>query len=451
MVQGFPFTEPGEPSHVRGRLTLVLATERDGVGPVAGLRAVGPPLVVHLLHDHVFADEGGHHAGPAPVRVLVPDLFECDRLVAAGVGEPVVLLPPLAVLRVPARVLVFEPLEVLVGHRIDPPVVHRPAGGEEPGRLVDVALFGDPLPRLLDQVVRNRQTVLLERNEVAAVVVVVDPPPPHLGVALPVLAAVLGAVLDEGADRGVDDAVVVPPRVPQIAFEQWTVPFVGEGHQQDRVAVGDVPRLVRLHRVEDRRQQVVAVGGGLVGHGHEQGVGERGFGDHGQVDVRRGDRVTGDEPFTELPADGARVVVRERLLRHVEPGGIDVVVHVQLLEVHLDRRVTNLVDHLYRKPVVDFGVGHGVDGHRHRSGGGDLRERNDRQEQLLPFEPPLLHLAEHVAADCTVHGAVHAVVFLLLHREVGPHDLLERVLLGGLLEGVVGSEPGGRGCECRIP
>ena len=60
------------------------------------------------------------------------------------------------------------------------------------------------------------------------------------------------------------------------------------------------------------------------------------------------------------------------------------------------------------------------------------------QEELLPFHPALLDLAEHVAADGAVHRAEDAVVLLLLHREVGAQDLLERVLLGRLLEGVVG-------------
>ncbi len=314
-----------------------------------------------------------------------------------------------------------------------------------------VALVDDALPRLLDEVVRDRQAVLLQRHQVAAVVVVVDPAPPHLGVALAVLAAVLGAVLDERADGRVDHAVVVPPRVAQVALQQRPVALVGQRHQQDRVAVGDVPRLVGLHRVEHRGQQVVAVGGGLVGHRHEKGVGEGGFGDDRQVDVGRGDRVTGDEPLAELPADGARVVVRERLLGDVEPGGVDVVVHVELLEVHLDRRVTNLVDHLDGQPVVDLGVGHRVDGHRHRTRGRDLGERDDRQEQLLPFQPALLHLAEHVAADGAIHGAEDAVVLLFLHREVGPQDLLERILLRSLLKGVVGAEPGGRRRERRLP
>ena len=261
--------------------------------------------------------------------------------------------------------------------RVDPPVVGEPAGGEELRDLVDVALVPDPVPRLLDEVVRDRQAVLLERDEVGAVVVVVDPAPPRLGVALAVLAAVLGAVLDERADGRVHDRVVVPPGVAQVALQQLAVALVGERHEDDRVAVGDVARLVGLHRVEHRRQQVVAVGRRLAGHRDEEDVRERRLGDDGQVDVGRGDRVTGDEPLAELPADRPRVAVRERLLGDVEPGGIDVVVHVQPLEVHLDRRVTNLVDHLDGQPVVDLGVGHRVDGQRHRAGGGDLRERDD--------------------------------------------------------------------------
>ncbi len=74
-----------------------------------------------------------------------------------------------------------------------------------------------------------------------------------------------------------------------------------------------------------------------------------------------------------------------------------------------------------------------------------------RQEQLLPLHPALLDLAEHVAADGAVHRAEDAVVLLLLHREVGAQDLLERVLLGGLLERVVGRVLVDRLHERRIP
>ena len=352
------------------------------------------------------------------MRVHVVDALGHDRVVPVRRGQAVVVLPPLAVLVIPARVLVLEPLEVLVGHRVDPPVVGQPAGGEELRHLVHVALVPDLVPRLLDEVVRDDQAVLLQRHEVAAVVVVVDPPAPHLRVGLTVLAAVLRAVLDERADGGVHHAVVVPPRVAQVALEQLVVVLVGQRHQQRGVAVADVPGLVRLHRVEHRRQQVVAVGGGLGGHGHEQRVGERRLGHDREVDARRGDRVAGDEALGELPADRPAVVVLEVAQAAVEARRVDVVVHVQALEVLLDRRVPDLVDHLDRLPVVQLRVRYGPEQQRHGPRGRDLRQRDDRQEQLLPLQPALLHLAEHVAADGAVLRAVDAVVLLLLHREV---------------------------------
>src|SRR4029079_3178794 len=134
----------------------------------------------------------------------------------------------------------------------------------------------------------------------------------------------------------------------------------------------------------------------------------------------------------------AAVVVLEVTQARVEARRVDVVVHVQALEVLLDRRVPDLVDHLDRLAVVQFRVRDDVEQHRHRAGGRDLRQRDDRQEQLLPLQPALLDLTEHVAADGAVLGAVHPVVLLLFHRAVGPEDLLERVLLGSLAEGVVG-------------
>ena len=241
VVQGLPLALAAEAAHRRRRPALVLGPERDLVGPVAGLRAVRADLAVDLVHHRVLTDQARDHAGPAAVRILVVGLgLEGDRLVAVLLRELAVLLPPAAVLVVPARVLELEPLEVVVVHRVDPPVVGEPAGGEELRDLVDVALVPDPVPRLLDEVVGDRQAVLLQRDEVRPVVVVVDPAAPGLGVGLAILAAVLGAVLDERADRGVHDGVVVPPRVAQVALEQLAVALVRERHEDDRVAVGDV-------------------------------------------------------------------------------------------------------------------------------------------------------------------------------------------------------------------
>ncbi len=166
---------------------------------------------------------------------------------------------------------------------------------------------------------------------------------------------------------------------------------------------------------------------------------------------RGGDRVAGDEALGELAADGAAVVVLEVPQARVEAGRVDVVVHVQALEVLLDRRVPYLVDHLDRLAVVQLRVRHRAEQQRHRAGGADLRQRDDGQEQLLPLQPALLHLAEHVAADRAVLRAVDPVVLLFLHREVGPQDLLERVLLLRLLERVVRSVVADRRVVLRFP
>ena len=373
VVEGLPLALADELAHVGGVAALVRRPEGRRVGPVARLGAVGAPLPVHLVHDHVLTDQARDHAGPAPVRVLVVDVLGDDRVMPVRLRQAVVVLPPGAVLVVPARVLVLEPLEVLVGHRVDPPVVGDPAGGEELSDLVDVALVPDLVPRLLDQVVRDDQAVLLERYQVGAVVVVVDPAAPHLGVGLAVLAPVLGAVLDERADRRVHHPVVVPPGVAQVALEQLVVALVGQRHQERGVAVGDVAGLVALDAVEHRREQVVAVGGGLGRHGDEQRVGERGLGHDRQVDGGRGDRVTGDEALRELTADRAAVVVLEIAEAGVEAGRVDVVVHVQALEVLLNRRVPYLVDHLNRLAVVQLRVRDRAEQQRHCPRGGDLR------------------------------------------------------------------------------
>jgi hypothetical protein len=105
---------------------------------------------------------------------------------------------------------------------------------------VHVELLGEPVPRELDEIVRDFEPVLLERDQIATIVVIIDPAAPHFGVAVASLTAVLRAVFDERADRGVDDAMVVPPCVAKVALEQVAVPLVGERHQQDRVTVADV-------------------------------------------------------------------------------------------------------------------------------------------------------------------------------------------------------------------
>src|SRR5919112_1158166 len=441
VVQGLPLAQADQSAHGGRRAAVVLLPEGHLVGPVTGIGAVGPPLVVDVVEDRVLADQARNHARPAAVRILVAGVFEGYRVVAVGLGQRTVVLPPLAELVVPAGVLVLEPLKVFLDHWIDAPVVDRPAGGEELGYVVYVVLVVDSVPRLLDQIVRDLQAVLLERGQIATIVVVVDPPPVHLRVAFAVFTTVLGAVVDKRSDRRVHDRVVVPPGVAQVALEQILVLVIAHRHNQRGVAVADMPRLVGLGREEYGGQQEVAVGRGLGRHRHEQNVREGGLGHGLQVDVARRDRVASDERLAELAADGTRVVVVEGLLGNVEPGGVDVVLHVLALQVHLERRVTNLVDHLNREPVVELRIGHRFGQERHGPRGRDLGERDDAQEELLPLHPPGLHLTEHVPANRPVNGAVDPLVLLLLHREVGLQDLLHRFLRLSVRERVVGLVP----------
>src|SRR5689334_23356875 len=190
VVERLPLPRADELAHVRSLPTLECRPERLGVGPPAYLVAVGPPLPVDLVDDHVLAHQARDHAGPAAMRVDVVDVLQRNRVVPVRHREAVVVLPPLAVPVIPTGVLVLEPLEVLVGHRVDAPVVGEPPGGEELRNLVYVALVPNLVPGLLDEVMRDHEPVLLERYKVAAVVVVVDPSSPHLGVALAFLAAV---------------------------------------------------------------------------------------------------------------------------------------------------------------------------------------------------------------------------------------------------------------------
>src|SRR3954462_15184475 len=111
VVQRLPLAVPDQPAHVRGLAALVHGAEGLDVGPPAGLAAVGAVHAVDLGRAHVLADETGHHADPAALRVHVVDVLTDDRLVPVGHRQAAVVLPPLAVLVVPARVLVLEPLE----------------------------------------------------------------------------------------------------------------------------------------------------------------------------------------------------------------------------------------------------------------------------------------------------------------------------------------------------
>ncbi len=198
------------------------------------------------------------------------------------------------------------------------------------------------------------------------------------------------------------------------------------GHQQ-RVAVTDMTALVRLDREEHRRQSVVAVAGGLRRHGDEERVGERRLGHDRQIHAGGGHRVAGDESLAELAPDRGRVALAEGFLSDVEAGRVDVVLHVPLLQIHLNRGVAEHVDHLHGEAGAEILAGRKTGHHRHRPRRRDLGERYDRKEKLHPLDPARLDIAEHVAAQRRIERAVDTVVLLFLHREIGAQDLLHRV------------------------
>ena len=146
VVERLPLALAAEAAHRGRRAALVLVGEGHRRGPAVELVGEGVQLAVDLVDHHVLADQAGHQAAPAAVRVDVADVLlkSDDRL--ARVAELGVPLPEVAELGVPARILVLEPLEVLVGLGLDPPEVDRPADREELRDLVDVVLLGDAIP-----------------------------------------------------------------------------------------------------------------------------------------------------------------------------------------------------------------------------------------------------------------------------------------------------------------
>ena len=128
-------------------------------------------------------------------------------------------------------------------------------------------------------------------------------------------------------------------------------------------------RLIRLDRQEHGWQRVVAVAGGFRRHRDEKRVREGRFGDHCQIDAGGGDRIAGEEAFGELAPNRGGVALAERGFRDIEPSRIDVVFHVPLLQIHLNRRVAQLVDHLHREAGAQLFAGRQAADHRHGARG----------------------------------------------------------------------------------
>src|SRR5258708_8292776 len=123
--------------------------------------------------------------------IHVPNVLKGNRLVPIGLGQTRIVLPPLAVLVVPAGVLKLKPLVIFLGQWIDAPEVGEPASGEELCRLMHVALVRDAVPGLLNVLVLDLQTILLQRHHITPILPILDPAPPHLRKAVPLLPTVL--------------------------------------------------------------------------------------------------------------------------------------------------------------------------------------------------------------------------------------------------------------------
>ena len=116
-----------------------------------------------------------------------------------------------AVLGVPARVLVLEPLEIALVQRVDAPVGKRP-GREQKQRVPVVDAVHDPLPGPLEDVGRDVESQLAELHDVSPVPVVAHPAVPLVEERLGIR-AVAREVLDHDRREHVDERVVDPERL----------------------------------------------------------------------------------------------------------------------------------------------------------------------------------------------------------------------------------------------
>ena len=284
----------------------------------------------------------------------------------------------------------------------------------------------EALARPLEHVDRDVQPQLAELQHVRPVPVVADPPVPLVEVGLGI-GAVLGEVLHHDRREDVDERVVDPERLLEVALDQRRVVIVLEDGQQRRVAVGDVPRLVGLHRQVGGRQREVAVARRHIGQRDEHDVRERRL-RHDLQRERALDRIADDEVREHVQPRVRQHRARERLRPEVPAGGVGDVLGVPPRERHLHPRVADLVDELDVVAVAQLVVGNRAHQHRHAAAGADLGVVGDHDERLQDLQPPLVRLVRHVGADGGVEPAVDALVLLELHRQVLPHDVLHRVL-----------------------
>src|SRR6056297_3670441 len=115
IIEGLPLALARELAHGRRRSALVLVGKGLDSGPTIQFMGEGVPLAVDLVDNHVLADEARHQARPATVRIGIADILVEDQHLLARTAELVIPFPEVAEFGVPARILVLEPLKVLLG------------------------------------------------------------------------------------------------------------------------------------------------------------------------------------------------------------------------------------------------------------------------------------------------------------------------------------------------
>src|SRR3984957_6362617 len=146
VVAVFPLAATAEATHRRRRAPFIFGGESHLMRPAATFRAISVHLAVDFVANEVLADQTRNHAAPAAVRIDVAHVAVEENLQFAWLGQFGVPLPVVAEFSVPARILMLEPLEVLLGLRLDAPEIDRPADRKELRGQMDVVFLDDPIP-----------------------------------------------------------------------------------------------------------------------------------------------------------------------------------------------------------------------------------------------------------------------------------------------------------------
>src|ERR1700730_16946463 len=76
-----------------------------------------------------------------------------------------------------------------------------------------------------------------------------------------------------------------------------------------------------------------------------------------EINVRRRYSITGEEAFGKLTANGSRIALGKGHFGNVEPSRVNIILHVPLLEIHLDGRMAQFVDHLHGESGLQIVTG----------------------------------------------------------------------------------------------